>query len=99
MSKSTMMVFGLEVNGLVDQGQKEPIEEIQAHFESGDIADYIKEKYKLDFAFEREGMDEVNKRFQDMSSYAHGNERRKFLVQNNGLCLIVALALNFTLED
>lgn len=99
MSKSTMMVFGLEVNALVDQGQAESIQEVQSHFEHGDLTDYIKEKYKLDFPFDREGMDEVNSRFQGMSSYVYGNERRKFLIQNNGLCLIVAIALNFTLED
>lgn len=103
--KNALKFFGLVVNGLVSDNCFETIEEIEKHFEEENIVEYICERYKdtVDLSpFREDGpysIDKVNKYFANYTGYIKGNERRKFCVGNNGLCLIVALCLEGVFDN
>lgn len=89
-------LFQMNVAHLISIGKKESIENVENHMDSGDLIEYIFQKYKFDFSgFDVDTYDAValNKFFQDKSGYAQGKEDRKYGIdgEDNGLLLILSL--------
>lgn len=94
--KTSIQLFIWEVIGLIDQGVNEPIESVNNAMSEGNIANYIYDKHgdKMQSLVEKR-LNDINTEYFDISSYASGNEYRKFAVQdeNNGLLLLVSIGL------
>lgn len=94
----TMLMY--EVNRLVDDGQKESVKDIVDHMFNGDLVEYLRDKYKENIdlsSFNSSGpysIKEINKAYSDFAGYISGNERRKWGISNNGLCLIVSTGID-----
>jgi len=90
-------LFGLQVIGLISSGKKEKLNLIEGHMEASNLVEYINNKYNdclgVDFSNGVYDLQALNKYFNNFASYVHGNESRKFSIQNDddGLLLIVAL--------
>ncbi len=93
-------LFSLELLHLVSIGKKETFGEVEKHFEEKDIIEYIYNKYKDEFFINFDNgtynNSVLNEYFYNYSSYAPGNEYRKYGIANedNGLLLIVALVFD-----
>ena len=89
--------FSLEVLHLISVGKKEKISDVEAHFSSNDIVEYISQKYDEEFwvKFDNSTYDNsaINKYFSGYSGYIEGNEARKYgiMSENDGSLLILAL--------
>lgn len=90
-------IFSLEIIHLISMGIKEEIEEIERHFESKDLVEYLSNKYDDEFfvKFDNSIYDNniINKYFYNYVGYIEGQERRKYGIMNpdDGLLLILAL--------
>lgn len=85
----------LEVNALIDTGKHNDISlaEVKKHIEAGDIFRFIAEtgKEDIDLSLIKGDIEaEITAGLQDILLAHSGNERRKWGVGNNGLCLVVA---------
>lgn len=95
------LFFALQINALVDKGHTESVEAIVDSMFKGEVVDYVIRKYgdKTDLTpFGESGpysKQELNAKFEDISSYVSGNESRKYGITTNGLSLLVALAIEF----
>lgn len=92
-------LFQMNVAHLISIGKKENIESIEDHMDSGNLIEYIFERYKkYIFGFDINIYDAValNKFFQDWGDYVRGREFEKFGIEgeDNGLLLILALIGN-----
>ena len=95
INRLTYLTFML--NSLVDTGLSLPLQEVKQLCQEGKA---ILEELEKRFPFKETGFDlsifdaktrkELNNAFEDMSLAI--NERRKFGVEKNGLCLIIAYA-------
>jgi len=96
LTKGAVSVFLYEVNHLVDNEYKESIENIHEQMKNGDIIGYLANKYKNEIDLSLlNGQDwghQLNQIFTDMSNVFAGNERRKWGIEKNGLCLLVSWA-------
>lgn len=89
-------LFQMNVAHLISIGKKESIENIEDHMDSGNLIEYIFQKYENYISgFDVNAYDAaaLNKLFQGKSEYAQGNEDRKYGVdgEDNGLLLILSL--------
>lgn len=90
-------LFQLSVIHLISIGKKESIKEIEEHFASSDLIDYLYLKYQSDFLdkFDNSCYNNVslNAYFEQFHGYIESNEQRKYGIMNNddGLLLILAL--------
>lgn len=96
--KNALKYLGLVVNGLVDEGHFERVDEIETQMRNGNIMEYLISKYgkNVDFSPFRGGtysIEELNRFFASYSGYIEGNEDKKYSVSKNGLCLITALCI------
>ena len=97
MVKITMLTYlTFELNALVDQGLSMPLKEVKTLCEEKRIFEELerrfpfKEKY-LDLSLLKgEEREELENIFQDIAIAIP--ERRKFGIENNGLCLLIAYA-------
>ena len=90
----TFLAFFL--NGAIDTGKYNDIglQEVADHVEAGTIFDFLQTRLIDDIdlsTFEKEKQQELTIEWQDMLQAM--NPRRKFLIENNGLCLLVAYLL------
>lgn len=86
------LTFGL--NALIDRGLSIPLKEVRSLCEEKRIVEALERK----FPFEKTGLDlslpehgtreELDEIFHDMAITI--NERKKFGIENNGLCLLIA---------
>lgn len=95
-----LQLFGLELISLISQGKTETLEEVGKHIDSGDVIQFIREKYRGNMfnTFEEDcpyDLEDWNKAFSKYNGYIQGNERRKYGICNDddGLLLLVALIL------
>lgn len=96
-------LFQMNVAHLISIGKKESIENVENHMDSGDLIEYISQRYeKHFFGFDVSAYDTIalNKPFQDLGDYVRGNEFRKFGIEgeDDGLLLILALIGNMIEE-
>ena len=94
-------LFALQVIGLVSAGKKETIAEIERHFESRDLVEYLYRKYAKHFYVSYDGDSPydsaaLNFYFFNYCGYIEGNESRKYGIvnDNDGLLLIPALLMD-----
>jgi hypothetical protein len=86
-------VFLYEVNVLVDKGYTETLDEVNKQMQNKNIVDFLIGKYgsEIDFSlFTGQRKQEIDELFHDFSIAHEGNERRKWGIENNGLCLLVS---------
>ena len=90
-------LFSLEIIHLISLGKKEKINEIEQHFASNDVVQYLSQKYDEDFwvKFDNNTYDnrEINKFFNNYVGYIEGNESRKYGIMNDNDGLLLMLAL------
>ena len=89
-------------NALVDHGVTASLDEVHQHIEQGDIIEWVSEK-GADMSILLSGeMDDVKSEvvrlLQEVSGAFQGRERRKLGVENNGLCLLIALTFEARLR-
>ena len=84
----------LELNALIDRGSKATIEETREHIRSGDVFAWLRKTFpgQIDLSIYegRPSEREISKQWQDILGGYEGKERRKWGVENNGLCLLLA---------
>lgn len=83
--------LGFHFNSLVDQGSKLDLQQTHDKIRRKELFPWLKEKFdnSLDISlFSQTDLDKVESFFESMSSAV--NEKRKFGVTENGLCLLVA---------
>jgi hypothetical protein len=100
MNLLTYLTF--ELNSLVDRGFSMPIDEAKLFCERGKVLEELQKKFifkqtsfdlsllleeKYDYIVEAKN--EINSKFADMTGI---NERKKYGVLKNGLCLLIAYA-------
>ena len=101
VSLTYLTLLILQYNKLIDSGKYDDItiDEVQRHIEAGTVLEFIQERAgsNVDLSLHREAragqqsFEEYYGRYLRATFYAYaGNERRKWGVQNRGLCLLVA---------
>lgn len=88
VNSHTFNLYILSVNALIDQGEKEEIENIKQEILNGDVFEYLSEKYHPDFEYT--GRTVLNELLIDKVNTYDGSENRKFGINNNGLNLLIA---------
>ncbi len=89
--------FGMQILHLISNGKSEGIQEIEKHFDDGDLVEYLSKKYDDYFyiKFDNSTYDNsaINKYFSNYSGFIEGNEAKKYGIMNeqDGLLLILAL--------
>jgi hypothetical protein len=87
----TYLIFGL--NGLVDHGFDVTIAEVHDHIEGGNLFAWLRRKFAghIDLSIhDLTSEQEIVLGLQDILCGYRGQERRKFGVEHNGLCLLIA---------
>ncbi|WP_141431915.1 hypothetical protein [Bacillus sp. 03113] len=90
VTRSTLNLYLLSVNSLIDNGEKETIEFINEALEAKTVFDILEVKYGENQPFDFVDRNKVHDLLHDMWATFDGREERKFWVSNNGLCLLVA---------
>ena len=86
------LIFGL--NALIDRGLSIPLKEVKSLCEEKRIMEALERKFPLketglDLSLPEHGTrEELDEIFYDMATTI--NERKKFGIENNGLCLLIA---------
>ena len=83
-----------ELNALLDRGEKASISETREHIRNGDTFAWLRKTYPglIDVSiYEGQSPErEISKQWQDILGGYEGRERKKWGVENNGLCLLLA---------
>lgn len=100
LKTSDLTLLILQLNGAIDTGKHQDItiEEVRQHIDEGDILQYLNTRLGndidlsllLDPSYGLQEGREITTALQNLLSAYAGNERRKWRVQNSGLCLMVA---------
>lgn len=87
----------LQLNHLVDYGYHDGVslDEVKGHISKGDVLDWLGEKFdgRIDLSLYRanaEAREGITKGLQQILGGYDGAERRKWGVQHNGICLLIA---------
>jgi len=86
----------LNLNHLVDYGLYKDVglDEVKQHIGMGDVLQWLGEKFKghidLGMYRGRPSAQEITKGLQELMAGYSGRERRKWGVQHNGICLLIA---------
>jgi hypothetical protein len=94
-AKLAFLIFGL--NHLVDYGFHEGVtlDEVEQHIRKGDVLDWLGQRFEghIDvsvYLHNREAYREITTGLQEILGAYAGQERRKWGVKNNGICLLIA---------
>jgi hypothetical protein len=86
----------LQLNKQVDRDLHKgvSVHEVEQHIEEGDVMGWLGEKFKggidLSIYRERPSAREITKGLQDLLGGYAGRERRKWGIEHNGICLLIA---------
>jgi len=86
----------LNLNHLVDSGFNKGVslDEVEQHIAKGDVLDWLGKEFKghidLSIYRDRPSALEITKGLQDLLGGYRGRERRKWGVEHNGICLLIA---------
>jgi hypothetical protein len=97
MRQSTAVTqFIMELAFLVDKGVTYPIHEVNQHIEQKDLVDWLEKQHPfgtetgLDLSmFERSDRDYLHDQLESYWGGYAGQERRKWGITNNGLCIVI----------
>ncbi|MDH6370563.1 hypothetical protein M2444_002343 [Paenibacillus sp. PastF-3] len=98
MRKMTVLTqFIQELSYLVDRGKSYSVAEVNSHIENKDVLDWLEKEFPfntetgLDLSlFSRPDRDYVHDALESIWGGYAGNERRKWGIENNGLCLLIS---------
>ncbi|WP_018664629.1 hypothetical protein [Heyndrickxia acidiproducens] len=90
IANHTIGLYLLAVNGLLDKGKKEKLDDINKALEKKTVFDILEAKYGDVQPFDFIERDQVHELLYEMWATFEGEESRKFWVNDNGLCLLVA---------
>ncbi len=101
MSEATrywLRVIASEANELVDRGANPPLADVELAIEDGRIVEWL-DGIGADLSVLRgDGMRETHgallERLQGLNATVKGKERRTYGIENNGLCYLIALAID-----
>ncbi len=91
--------FIQEVSALIDRGFSYPIELVREHIENKDVIDWLKQESKdiagvcfsiFDNETEKENIEFIHNKLYDYFCGYYGDEKRKWGITNNGLCLLIS---------
>jgi hypothetical protein len=83
--------IGSQINQLIDAGEKITLEITLEKLREKSILDYLKQTYDSKIDLNISTQTEYNEVEDTFNAYWFGiNERRKFGINNNGLCLLIA---------
>lgn len=84
----------LNLSALIDSGADEgtTIEEVEQHIEAGDLFPWLAQRFsRLDLSLHRDRSDrEINDGLSEILGGYAGQERRKWGIENNGICLLLS---------
>ena len=93
----------LALNAAVDAGEKATLDEAKRHIRDGDVLVWLKARFKLDIgpAADPDRIDGKNivRGLQELRGGYDGSERRKWGIENNGLCLLIAWVNELAQEE
>jgi hypothetical protein len=98
MRISQWTYLGFEINHLLDAGEKLSFDQVRAAMEKKELIELLDMNFKdrIDLSLiKNEDRNEMEEEFNDISIALFGNERRKFGIENNGLCLIQAYIIEY----
>lgn len=90
---SQLTFLALQLNMMIDRGHSEPIETVEDRIEHGTVFGFLREHYRgeIDLSlFDAEHERPVVEAWQALESAYAGREARKWGVERNGLCLLLA---------
>jgi len=94
MTLVDLTFFILGLNHLVDQGNSLTFDEVHDHIERGDVIEWLDKRFagNIDLSIYRGRPEaqEIAKGLQAIHGAYAGAENRKWGVQRNGLCLLIA---------
>ncbi|MNW48274.1 hypothetical protein D3C74_256340 [compost metagenome] len=106
MRKSTTVTqFIQEITVLLDKGAVRTIQEVYVQIQNKNIIDWLEDEYpidvfKVDFSmFQRKHRDYIHEHLYDLWEVRAGAEKRKWGIENNGLCLLISWATEKIRED
>ena len=88
--------FIQEVSVMIDMGGHYSIEEIEQHIEGMDVIDWLEKEFPfnktgIDFSlFGAEERKFIHEALESILGGYRGQERRKWLIEKNGLCLLIS---------
>ncbi|MEG3144193.1 hypothetical protein U1839_05960 [Sphingomonas sp. RT2P30] len=84
----------LELSALIDSGAHEgtTIDDVEQHIADGDLFPWLAQRFsRLDLSLHRGRSDrEINDGLNDILGGYAGQERRKWGIENNGICLLLS---------
>jgi hypothetical protein len=96
MTLTDLTFLILNLNSLVDRDLHKGVslEEAKQHIECGDVLGWLEEKYGVDMDLsiyrDRPSAKEITEGLRQILGGYSGRERRKWGVENNGICLLIA---------
>ena len=96
MTRNQLTLLILELNAAIDRGQSASLDEVHEHIRARDVFVWLKKSFTdMDLSPYLEGSylagsKEISEGWLRILDAYAGNERRKWGVQNNGLCLLLA---------
>lgn len=97
---TTITSFIQELSHMVDRGISYSIEDIHQHIENKDIIDWLEAEFPfgtergLDLSiFKRSHRDWIHEEIESIFGGYAGRERRKWGIENNGLCLLISWSI------
>lgn len=88
----------LELNAALDSGKYDAvsIDEVEKHIEAGDIVEFMVSTLGTDLSLlDDTARGELTEWLQDILSACGGRERRKWGIENRGVCLLIAWVNEF----
>lgn len=83
----------LQINAAIDSGKHEDIsiEEAEDHVEAGDLFRWLRQRCEMDLGYlDDEKARAINEALERIRAAYAGDERRRWGVQNSGLCILLA---------
>ncbi|MGO4181206.1 hypothetical protein AB4Z17_08500 [Paenibacillus sp. TAF43_2] len=106
MRKSTTLTqFIQEISVLLDKGSIRTIAEVHEHIERKDVIDWIESEFPIDAngadfsMFEERHRSYIHEFMYELWEVRAGDERRKWGIENNGLCLLISWATEHIRQD
>lgn len=97
---TVITTFIHEMSFLVDKGISFSIEEVNSHIENKDVVDWLEKEFPfdsqkgIDFSLFRQSHREyIHEKLESIWGGYAGQERRKWGITNNGLCLLISWSI------
>jgi hypothetical protein len=89
----------LQINALIDQGQHPSIEEVKRRIKDGSVFTWLRDEFDADMSFEPEALSSILNQLDGIRGGYSGDEKRKWGIEKNGLCLLLAWVNELIQQD